>query len=509
MMATTADFNSGDSHPQGWARQDTALKGSADSGPGLSLGTPGGVSTLGLPGDAEFPQLAVAGDPARMLEVFRAHLKPARGVGADDIAIEAVMPFRFRCRQRKSRCVLEYTLSLADRRSGRRWQQMVTGVLYATAGEAERVWRELAAADPSRDVPPEWLSFEPVGFVPDLDMLVEVFPYDRKIHQLRRVMSGAGVRFDVEPLLLERLGRGEGGSWEPEERAIEPLRYRTELGAALRYTLRARERATGRRATVRAYLKVYRDGRGEPTWHLLRRLAARAAPADPYAVVAPIAYLADLHTLVLEEAPGKPLLELLLAGRDPAIMRPVARAVAAFNQDEGVPVPREHSRADQLAQVRRAARLVAWACPQVAAEVEALTAAVVDGLPDAAPGPMHRDLKADHVFLDGDRVVFIDLDSVALGDPVRDAAHLYAYLVGGVGLAACPEERVRAAAAAFVDEYFAHVPAAWRVHFPLHCAGALIEVASGMFRRQEPAWRDRVITAVELARRALMEQETD
>src|SRR5216110_562953 len=67
-------------------------------------------------------------------------------------------------------------------------------------------------------------------------------------------------------------------------------------------------------------------------------------------------------------------------------MRPVARAVAAFNQDEGVPVPREHSRADQLAQVRRAARLVAWACPQVAAEVEALTAAVVDGLPEAAPG---------------------------------------------------------------------------------------------------------------------------
>ena len=409
----------------------TALQGSAALGPGVT-------STLGLPGDAEFPQLAVAGDPARMLEVFRAHLKPARGVGADDIAIEAVMPFRFRCRQRKSRCVLEYTLSLADRRSGRRWQQMVTGVLYATAGEAERVWRELAAADPSRDVPPEWLSFEPVGFVPDLDMLVEVFPYDRKIHQLRRVMSGAGVRFDVEPLLLERLGRGEGGSWEPEERAIEPLRYRTELGAALRYTLRARERATGRRATVRAYLKVYRDGRGEPTWHLLRRLAARAAPADPYAVVAPIAYLADLHTLVLEEAPGAPLLELLLAGRDPAIMRPVARAVAAFNQDDGVPVPREHSRADQLAQVRRAARLVAWACPQVAAEVEALTAAVADGLPDAAPGPMHRDLKADHVFLDGDRVVFIDLDSVALGDPVRDPAHLWAYLTGGVGLDAVP-----------------------------------------------------------------------
>src|SRR5256884_7989987 len=364
----------------------TALQGSAALGPGVT-------STLGLPGDAEFPQLAVAGDPARMLEVFRAHLKPARGVGVYDNAIEAVMPFRCRCRQRKSRCVLEYTLSLADRRSGRRWQQMVTGVLYATAGEAERVWRELAAAAPRRESPPEWLSLEPVGFVPDLDRRVEVSPYARKIHQLRGVMSGAGVRYDVEPLLLERLGRGVdggGGSWEPEERAIEPLRYRTELGAALRYTLRARERATGRHASVRAYLKVYRDGRGEATWDLLRHLAARAAPAGPYAVVAPIAYLADLHTLVLEEARGAPLLELLLAGRDPAIMRPVARAVAAFNQDDGVPVPREHSRADQLAQVRRAGRVGPGGRPPGAAGGAGPTPAGVGRPPPAAPRATHR-----------------------------------------------------------------------------------------------------------------------
>jgi len=29
-------------------------------------------------------------------------------------------------------------------------------------------------------------------------------------------------------------------------------------------------------------------------------------------------------------------------------------------------------------------------------------------------------------------------------------------------------------------------------------------VASGIFRRQEPSWRDKVIAAVELARRALL-----
>src|SRR5437763_532298 len=79
----------------------------------------------------------------------------------------------------------------------------------------------------------------------DPDMLVGVCPGDGETRQVRRVVSGAGVLCDVEPLRVGRLGRGVdggGGTWEPEQRAIEPLRYRTERGAALRYTLRARER---------------------------------------------------------------------------------------------------------------------------------------------------------------------------------------------------------------------------------------------------------------------------
>ena len=90
-----------------------------------------------------------------------------------------------------------------------------------------------------------------------------------------------------------------------------------------------------------------------------------------------------------------------------------------------------------------------------------------------------------------------------MGDPVRDAAHLYSYIVGGVGLDAMRRERVRAAAAAFVDEYFDRVPRSWRERFPAHCAGALIEVAWGIFRHQEPRWAAKVAVAVEEARHAL------
>jgi len=451
---------------------------------------PAAVCLDGFPRDPDFPQLETATDPRVMLQVFRRHLKPVPGKA---YRIEECVPFRFRCRQSTSRCVLQYTLRVADSSSGRRWDQWVTGVVYAAAGEAERLWRELRAADPSPEIPEQWLAFEPVAFIPDLQMLVQVFPYDRKLGNLRLVLGGA-LGDELEPRLMADL---EPGRWRTEQRTIEPTRYRTELGAALRYTLRVRDPLTAQSETRRCYLKVYRNERGAETFHLLQALTDKAgAGGGPYGVVRPIVYVRELRTLALEEARGPALQQILLHGGDSsAALRAVARAVAAFNQDE-LPLTEGHSLADQLADVHRAASLVQWACPDLRTQVEALTAAVESGLTEVLPAPIHRDLKADHIFVSGDRVCFIDLDSVVLGDPVRDPAHLVAHITARVGLDALPADEARRAADVFVDEYLAHVPAGWRRQFPLHCAGALIEVAGGIFKRQEPRWPEKVAAAV-------------
>ncbi|PYJ63503.1 MAG: hypothetical protein DME24_01175 [Verrucomicrobia bacterium] len=457
---------------------------------------PAAVCLDGFPRDPDFPQLETASDPRLMLQVFRRHLKAVSGKA---YRIEECIPFRFRCRQSTSRCVLQYTLRVVDPSSGRRWDQWVTGLVYAAAGEAERLWRELRAADPPSEIPEQWLAFEPVGFIPDLQMLVQVFPYDRKLGNLRLVLGGA-LR-QLEPLLLAGL---EPGRWRAEQRTIEPMRYRTELGAALRYTLRARDRLTGKDETRRCYLKVYRNERGAQTFHLLRALTDKAGAGEsPYRVVRPIVYVPELRTLALEEAQGTALQQMLLHGGDwRAALRAVARAVAAFNQAD-VPLTEHHCLADQLADVNRAASLVQWACPELRAQVEALTVAIEAGLTDVPPAPIHRDLKTDHIFLSDDRVCFIDFDNVAMGDPVRDPAHLYAYIVTRVGLDTLSLAQARAAAAIFAKEYFARVPPSWRERFRLHCAGALIEVAGGMFRRQERRWPERVAEAVQEAQNAL------
>ena len=431
-----------------------------------------------------------------MLEVFRSHLKP---VSREPCQIRRCTPFRFRYRQSTSRCVLQYTLRVVEPGTGRQWDQWVTGLVYAENGEAERLWRQLRAEDPRREIPESWLTFEPVEFIPELRMLVEVFPYDRRLRNLGPVLGGA-VR-DIEPLLLARLGPGQ---WRVEKRDLEPTRYRTELGAALKYTLQTCDALTPKRETLRCYLKVYRDQRGEETYRFLHSLSEKAANGQKlYSVIGPIAYLSKLRTLVLEEAAGTSLQQILLDRRDPApALRAVARAVAGLNQDD-LGLARSDSLASQLEDVAQEASLVEWACPRARADVQAIRAAVVAGLAEVPPAPIHRDLKADHIFLSNDRVSFIDMDNVAMGDPVRDPAHLYAYLVTRVGLDILSLERARAAAAIFAEEYFAQVPTAWHERFPLHCAGALIEVAGGMFRRQERRWPERVVAAVQAAQSAL------
>ena len=460
------------------------------------LELPSAVCREAFPADPDFPQLRIATDPALMLELFRSHLKPASG---RPLHIQDCVPCRFRCRQSTARCVLQYALRVAEPSTGRQWEQWVTGLLYAERGEAERLWREARGADPRRDIPESWLTFEPVDFIPDLQMLVQVFPYDRKLCNLSAVLGGAVG--EIEPLLRARLGPGQ---WQVEKRNIEPIRYRTELGAALKYTMRARDALTARSETLGCYLKVYRNQHGEEPFRLLQSLCAKADDEPTrYSVVRPIAYLSELRTLALEEAAGTSLQRVLLDGREPEkAVRRVARAVAAFNQNN-LPITRRHSLADQLDDVKRASSLVQWACPEERAGVRAITAAVVMGLEEVPPAPIHRDLKTDHVFLAGDRVIFIDLDSVVLGDPVRDPAHLFAHLAARVGLDAMQPEQTRAAAAAFVAEYFVHVPKPWRDRFRLQCAGALVEVAGGIFKRQEPHWPEKVMVALEEAQQAL------
>lgn len=451
------------------------------------------LDLVAFPVDPDFSQLEVACDPELMREVFQRHLRP---LGERAYRVRDCRLFRVRY-HRGVRCVLQYTLRLAEADTGHERTQWVTGVMYA-GDRTRRKWEKLRARDPVK-VPGIFSAFEPYAFVPDLGMLVQVFPYDRRLPSLPLLMAGPSP--ELEPPLLARFGPGD---WHTEAWNVEPVRYRAELGATLRFTVRARDATTDRTEERRFYAKVYRDAeKGEETYRVLRALWSKASGVG-FTIARPIAYLSGLRTLLQEEAPGISLQDVLLQGDGTiAVVRKAARALASLHRLDHVLMLRRHHLRNEVAALERAGELLRWACPHLRAEIQEIVGTVVAGLEEVPSAPTHRDLKLDHILLDGERFALIDLDDFSEADPVLDAAKVLAHLAGMPLWFDLPQDRTRTTARAFAEEYFAHVPKAWRERLPFHYAGAILKVATSFFGHQEPNWPDKVTTLVEEAKDSL------
>jgi hypothetical protein len=376
----------------------------------------------------------------------------------------------------------------------------VTGVIYPE-DRAEHIWKKLRAADPKPEISGAFETFEPVSFIPELKMLVQLFPFDRRLPALPLCMRDPSA--EIESLLLARFGPG---NWQTESWDVEPIRYRAGLAVVLRYTVQARDKTTRRREKRRFYAKIYRDEKGEQIYQVLQGLWARSSNGGEHLTVAsPIAYLSGPRALFQEEASGTSFQEILLHGPDREVdsaARRVARAIAALHLDH-IPTPRHHLVQDEVAVLEKIGKTLQWASPDLKGELAAIGRAIVRSLKEVPLRPTHLDLKTDHVLLDREHCALLDLDSFALADPVLDAAHVLAQIGGLKFRPAASNDRLLLAAGAFTEEYFNHVPGEWRSRLVPHYAGAALKVALGFFRRQEPEWREKACSMIKEAKASL------
>jgi hypothetical protein len=305
------------------------------------------------------------------------------------------------------------------------------------------------------------------------------------------------------PELQQRFLAGLGADgWRIEEQTIEPLRYLPEQNLVLRYCFRAGNPSSSASQTKRFYLKLYRTRHGEQALRLFQQLTDSATAANhEFALVEPLFYCSERRCLVLAEAPGQSLQDILLRGDDAvSSTRRAARAMAAFSQMQ-IPTSIIHSAEEQIEFLVRTAELLRWACPELRALIDSLVTRVRARLRDVPSVLIQWDPKPDHVFLADERVTFIDFDDVSLGDPARDPAHMAAHIACRIDLSDVPLHLARFCARALIDEFFAHVPESWREQFDLQYTIAMLECACGIFKRQEPRWLERAKTAIEEAER--------
>jgi hypothetical protein len=456
------------------------------------------MSLEALPADPALPGLRIASDEDRMRELFRRHLRPLRAGALD---IEACRLSRVHY-HRGDRCSLRYTLRLIDRDTGRERSQWVTGLIYA-GDRAARIWRKLRVSDPRREIPRVFRTFEPISFIPDPRMIAQVFPYDRHLPALSRLTLTPPP--DLEPVFLAEFGPGD---WQIAACSVEPVQYRIGRAAVLRYEVEARTRSTPTGERKRFFAKVYRqEEQGERAQRVLRALWDRPRAGAGLTVPKPVAYLSDLRTVVQEQARGTSLRQILLQGHDGSAVEEAARALNVFRLGREVALP-PHRPDAEVAVLERASQLLGWACPQLQGQVETLVDTIVGRLDEVSPEPTHGELKTDHIFLDGDVLAVVDLDSCSRSDPVLDPARVLADLASlPLRLGMLDDVRWKAAAHAFAEEYLRGAPRGWRARLVPHYAGALLKEAVDLFRHLEPRWPEKVPMLIEEAEGALSRRD--
>lgn len=435
-----------------------------------------------FPFDPLLPGLERALDPGVMRDIFARHLWR----NSDPPVVEGCRVSRIRYRA-GSRCLIQYALTLRDPGSATATRQTVTGMLYARPAKRLRLAHELPDAVQ----------------VADPDMLISIFPSDHKLTHARAVMEGR------DPALREAVlsAFGDAGAWTIDSVAVDAIRYREGLSLVARYTVGARHLREPRTLQRVFYVKAYADrGAAREAFRHLRTLASHAtACGSVVRVDPPVACLENLGAIVLPAAEGRPLGDYLSAAPEREALdavRQASRALARFNTSRA-PMRRRYTASEYVQSLGRPAAILGWACPELRQAIEQVTRAIAADLREVEVRPTHRDMKPEHLLLSGPLTTLIDLDSSAAADPVLDIALMLARFRAAKSAGDIPDERLDSLGAAFAEEYWAGVPADWRQRLPAYLAGSLIEVAAGLFHRQEPEWSSRVGPLVQAARETL------
>lgn len=433
-------------------------------------------------------------DNAAMRDTFARELQPSSGT---TLRVHGMTIDYFR--QSPTRIAAQYTLDL-ESGDGVRDAQIIT-VAHFTDGRMERQWKRMRADAPDAQAPVGKFHLPGARFSDELHSIVQVFPFDARLPGLRQIVAGTPeMRRLVSPTDSYRIT-----SWQ-----VDVVRYRPDMRAMARVDVTIG--GEGQAGKQRVYAKAYREPEeGQRAYDLLSAFAATAAMADGFHAPRPLAYDPALRTLLIAEATGDRLLDIVRQNDDERAhesVRRAARAVAAMHGSSVSPALLPESSPDRDGQFAEVSNRLLRVFPEQANAVQALTSQIEATFQPAPLRPTHFDLKQGHILIDPEIVTILDFDKMAMGDPLIDVANVVATLGAEREGSARRAARRENLADIFVDEYFSHVPAEWAPLFPVHLARAtLLEAATtgrgNRGRKGAAQPQDRLVAAIRRAEELL------
>ena len=332
---------------------------------------------------------------------------------------------------------------------------------------------------------------------PDLRIGVARFPFDRKIPALSLALDRDRAEHALDAFIDESKRdryRADWGQWEV-------LRYKPER----RCVLVGSYRRPGEHAARRFFARFYAAGEAKYSaqwyWDLHRACRELGVGVD---VPRPLGKRSKHRLLILKDSGGESLENRLSGDSAGEAVAAAARALAKFHR---LPAPADTPLADTGLAARRSVEAIEGLLGSGAGGAAALANRLSETPPATFHTLVHGDFYHDQVTLRPDgRVHLLDVDELAIGNPIADVANFCAHLDVLALNAEILPERARVLRAAFLESYEAEAAIKLsKESFPRLQAEALLNLAVTPFREFQSNWPDRMEQILDRAWRAWSE----
>ena len=305
-------------------------------------------------------------------------------------------------------------------------------------------------------------------YAPAMGLLFQVFPTDDGLPSLPAAVDGSAMAAVLEAALARHAG---GARLQAVEAHV--MRYKPERKCVLRYDLTwADSKVVGAPSVV--WARLARRTKFERTRDILPRVHARAAGLG-FELPEPLGLVPEFAMELFGAVPGVVLVDLVQSSEFPALCRRVGEGLCRFH---ALPVEVEKvlDVAAQLVRLEKNAVAFRWLLPAERERIAAVERELTARLRARAPSPrrlIHGDFHGDNVLVADGRLMLLDFEDCALGEPADDVgsnwAHLTSHVQKAAARSALPEAGRRAFREGYLEGADAGTAACLPTYAAMHC----------------------------------------
>ena len=383
---------------------------------------------------------------------------------------------------------VDFTHPKRSQHFSRRLYLIIPGESRLAPGMAEKGELEEEKSSGGSDLPVSYL------YLPSLKMLIQVFPKDMRLPQLRTLANPAA----MVPYLQPHMG--------PNKLVIPRitlLKYKPEKRCVMRYELSDDDEKS---STTREYPsligKTFSNDRGREIFEVMRFLRRFGLP-----VPEPFSYIPELKLVLMEALCGRELGSLVTKANFPVYVKEAARVVAELHS---VTIDRKAVKTVSLQKEATSfARLVErfkQECPGLREELDCRASTIFLKLKNCRCDRLtfvHGQLDPSQLIVSEGKISFVDLDLFKISHPATDIGRFLAYLNRlSLKLYGDPS-RLAGTGELFLEKYLSLCAYDLRTVIPIWQALECLKISFIQFRRRRSGWESRFTSMWEMTERLL------